>query len=93
MRSFDLAPILLEARCADDPGISSKGDMLADILASAGHRSALMVGDRESDRDAAQVNGLPFVLFAGGFSATKRRNGDLVASDYAALRRMLLSRD
>ena len=90
VRSFGLAPILLEARCADDPGITSKGDMLAGILATAGHRRAVMVGDRESDREAARVNRLPFVLFAGGFSSTKPGNGDLVAGDYAALRRLLL---
>jgi HAD superfamily hydrolase (TIGR01549 family) len=89
VRSFDLAKILLAARCADDPGIRSKGDMVAEILAAAGHRRAIVIGDRESDRDAARGNRLPFVLFTGGFSATRPSDGDVVAEDYAALRRIL----
>lgn len=90
VRSFELAPILFEARCADDPGIASKGDMVSSILDSAGHRSAVMIGDRDSDREAARVNRLPFVLFAGGFSGTRPAAGDLVASDYVKLRGLLV---
>ncbi len=90
VRAFDLAPLLLEAHCADDPGISSKADMVRDIVRVARGVPAIMIGDRDNDREAARANGLPFVLFAGGFSATEARDGDRVVHDYAELRRLLL---
>lgn len=90
VRSFALGPRLLAAHCADDPGIRSKADMLQSILRIAGHSRAVMVGDRDNDREAAHANGLPFVLFTGGFSGTRTSDGDHVAPDYATLRRLLL---
>jgi hypothetical protein len=42
--------------------------MLARLLAEFGTRSAVMVGDRASDRDAAWENGLPHVHCAFGFA-------------------------
>jgi len=45
-----------------------KGDMVASLLASFGTRSALMVGDRSSDRDAAWENGIPHVHCSFGYA-------------------------
>jgi len=47
--------------CLDTPGIGSKADMVAAALAAAATREAVMVGDRESDLEAARACGLPFV--------------------------------
>lgn len=57
-----------EARCLDSPGISSKSDMLADLLCKFETRSAVMVGDRASDWRASVDNGLPHVHLTGGFA-------------------------
>jgi phosphoglycolate phosphatase len=56
------------AYCRESPGITSKGDMLARLLEDFGTRSAVMVGDRATDRDAAWENGLPHVHCAFGFA-------------------------
>lgn len=88
--AFGLAPLLDSAKCADDPGMRSKSDMLAEIFAETGTREAVMIGDRDSDRQGAKGQRIPFVLFTGGFSGTAPADGDHVATDYAALRRMLL---
>ncbi|HEX6884165.1 MAG TPA: HAD hydrolase-like protein [Planctomycetota bacterium] len=56
------------AYCRESQGIASKADMLARLLADFGTRSAVMVGDRASDRDAAWENGLPHVHCAFGFA-------------------------
>jgi phosphoglycolate phosphatase len=56
------------AYCRETPDITSKGDMLARLLGDFGTRSAVMVGDRSSDRDAAWENGLPHVHCAFGFA-------------------------
>ena len=64
------------ARCIDSPGVESKADMVADLLLAFGTRSAVMVGDRASDRDAAWSNGLPHVHCAFGFAA---RHEDVAA--------------
>jgi phosphoglycolate phosphatase len=90
IEAFDLAPLLAEARCVDSPGIGSKADMVADILACTGVGPAVMVGDRDSDREAARASRVPFVLFTGGFEPLTPRDGDGVAASYGDLRRMLL---
>jgi phosphoglycolate phosphatase len=56
------------AYCRESPGIASKGDMIARLLEDFGTRSAVMVGDRSSDRDAAWENGIPHVHCAFGFA-------------------------
>ena len=88
--AFELGPLMDSAKCADDPGIRSKGDMLAEIFLETGERTAVMIGDRDSDRQGAVAHGIPFVLFTGGFSGTSAVAGDHVAADYAALRELLL---
>lgn len=87
--AFALAPLLSAAKCADDPGIRSKGDMLAEIFAETGTRNAVMVGDRESDRAGALAHKIPFILFTGGFAGTSPLEDDHVAQDYATVRSML----
>lgn len=57
-----------EARCLDSPGISNKSDMLQDLLLTFGTRSAVMVGDRAGDRDAAWANGLPHIHLSRGYA-------------------------
>lgn len=66
--SLELRPLVTRAYCRESPGIDSKGDMLARLLADFGTRSAVMVGDRSTDRDAAWENGLPHVHCAFGFA-------------------------
>ena len=45
----------------DSPGVADKTDMLRQAVASTGAERAVMVGDREPDRDAARALGLPFL--------------------------------
>jgi phosphoglycolate phosphatase-like HAD superfamily hydrolase len=54
-----------EARCLDSPGVSDKAGMIADLLETFGTRSAVMVGDRRGDAEAAHQNGLPHVHLEG----------------------------
>src|SRR5688572_30351376 len=54
-----------EARCLDSPGVLDKAGMVADLLETFGTRSAVMVGDRRGDADAAHQNGLPHVHLEG----------------------------
>jgi phosphoglycolate phosphatase-like HAD superfamily hydrolase len=90
IEAFDLGPILAAARCVDSPGMRSKADMVRDILADTGASRPVMVGDRDGDRQAALANRIPFVLFTGGFLATRPRPGDRVARNYEEVRRFLL---
>lgn len=57
-----------EARCLESRGIRTKTDMLADLLATFGTRSAVMVGDRAGDAHAAHANGLPHVHLKSGLA-------------------------
>jgi len=63
-----LAQLMDEGRCLDSAGIGNKADMLEDLLEFFGTRSAVMVGDRRTDRDAAWANGLPHVHLARGYA-------------------------
>ncbi len=56
-----------EGRCLASPGVRDKGDMIEDLLHTFGTRSAVMVGDRAGDRDAAWANGLPHVHIPRGY--------------------------
>lgn len=67
MDGLGLARWIEEARCLDSPGIRTKSDMVRDLLSNFGTRSAVMVGDRSSDRDAGWSNGLPHVHFDRGY--------------------------
>ena len=57
-----------EARCLDSAGVRDKAGMIEDLLLTFGVRSAVMVGDRAGDRDAAHANGLPHVHLSNGFA-------------------------
>lgn len=56
-----------EGRCLASPGVRDKADMIEDLLLTFGTRSAVMVGDRAGDRDAAWANGLPHVHIPRGY--------------------------
>lgn len=56
-----------EGRCLASPGVQDKADMIEDLLHTFGTRSAVMVGDRAGDRDAAWANGLPHVHIPRGY--------------------------
>ena len=60
-----------QARCLDSHGIADKADMIEDLLTTFGTRSAVMVGDRQGDRDAAWSNGLPHVHLERGYGGVE----------------------
>jgi len=60
-----------ELRCLDSPGIETKADMLADLLATFDTRSAVFVGDRRTDLEAARANAIPHVHLEGGFAPAR----------------------
>jgi len=66
--ALELRALVRGSYCRESPGITSKADMLARLLVDFGTRSAVMVGDRASDRDAAWQNGIPHVHCAFGFA-------------------------
>lgn len=90
LRAFGLGELVDVARCVDTPGMRSKADMIADIVERTAATRPVMVGDRANDRDAAAANGVPFVLFGGGFLPTEPADGDLVVRTYGELRAVLL---
>jgi len=63
-----LARLMDEGRCLDSAGIGNKADMIEDLLELFDTRSAVMVGDRWTDRDAAWANGLPHVHLSRGYA-------------------------
>jgi len=68
MTKLPLGELVEEGRCLDSPGVRTKADMIGDLLLTFGTRSAVMVGDRAGDRDAAWSNGLPHVHLSNGFA-------------------------
>ena len=71
MNGLGLARWIEEGRCLGMPGISNKADMITDLLATFGTRSAVMVGDRPGDRDAAWVNAVPHVHIPRGYGGVQ----------------------
>ena len=81
-----LARWIDEARCLDSPGIATKADMVADLLDTFETRSAVMIGDRDGDREAAHRNGLPHVHLRHGFAtADETVHCEAVLDSIAAL--------
>ncbi|MDP6539101.1 MAG: HAD hydrolase-like protein [Planctomycetota bacterium] len=68
LETVGLSSWIGQARCLESPGIRDKAGMIADLLETFGTQSAVMVGDRAADRDAAHANGLPHVHLANGFA-------------------------
>jgi len=68
MEKVALRELIREGRCLDSRGVRNKADMIEDLLLTFGTRSAVMVGDRSGDRDAAWANGLPHVHLSNGFA-------------------------
>ncbi len=54
--------------CLESEGVRNKPEMLGRLLERFGTRSAIMVGDRIGDREAAWENGLPHVHCSFGFA-------------------------
>jgi len=88
-----LGELVDEGRCLDSPGVVSKADMIGDLLATFGTRSAVMVGDRAGDRDAAWENGIPHVHCAFGFAAREEEvRAEGVIEDLPELLELLAAR-
>ena len=68
VRALRLDEVIDEVRCLDSPGVAEKADMIEQELTVFDTRSAVMVGDRRLDREAAWANGLPHVHCAFGFA-------------------------
>jgi len=72
-----LGALVDDAFCLDSPGITCKADMVRQAVARA--EPAVLVGDRDSDREAAALAGVPFVHRVGF-----HERGTLVAAASAA---------
>lgn len=68
LTDLGLGELVDDARCLDTPGVETKADMLRGLLELFGTRSAVMVGDRRGDAEAAHANGLPHVHLRDGFA-------------------------
>lgn len=68
MSKVELRNYISEGRCLESRGIHNKAEMIEDLLLTFGTRSAVMVGDRAGDRNAAHANGLPHVHLENGFA-------------------------
>ena len=68
LQGMGLGRLVEQARCLDSRGIDNKADMLEDLLLTFGTRSAVMVGDRAGDRDAAWANGVPHIHLSRGYA-------------------------
>jgi phosphoglycolate phosphatase-like HAD superfamily hydrolase len=64
-----LRAFVREARCLDSARVRNKTDMIADLIASFGTRSVVMVGDRATDAEAAHSNALPHIHLSSGFAS------------------------
>ena len=71
MGSLGLDRWIEEARCLHSPGVGGKADMIQDLLHTFGTRSAVVVGDRRSDRDSAWANGIPHVHIPRGYGGLR----------------------
>jgi len=81
------------ARCLESPGIRNKADMLRQLLEVFGTRSAVMVGDRRGDTEAAHANALPAVHYSGAFAeAADARGAERVVPELAQLEASLEGR-
>ncbi len=69
---------------AELPGIGSKADMVARALAAEPGRSAVFVGDRLSDRLAAEDHGLPFIACRYGYGHPEEWAGAVAVVDQVA---------
>jgi phosphoglycolate phosphatase-like HAD superfamily hydrolase len=69
-RTLRLDRWIAEGRCLHSPGVHDKSDMIADLLTTFDTRSAVMVGDRLADREAAWSNGIPHVHLSRGYAGS-----------------------
>jgi phosphoglycolate phosphatase len=81
------------ARCLESPGVRNKADMVRQLLEVFGTRSAVLVGDRRGDTEAAHANALPAVHYAGAFAeAADARGAQRVLPELAQLEHCLEGR-
>jgi len=86
MENLGLEDYVVEARCLDSKNIRDKTGMVEDLLWTFGTRSAVMVGDRAGDREAAHANGIPHVHLESGFAPDGEEFGaDSVIADFGEL--------
>ncbi len=94
LREQGLHELVDQARCLQSPGVESKADMIEDLLLTFGTRSAVMVGDRAVDRDAAHANAIPHLHLENGFAPdTERVECEAVIEDLPALLHRLRGRN
>ncbi len=60
-------------RCLGSAGVHCKADMIGDLLSTFGTRSAVMVGDRYTDAEAAHAHGVPHVHLVQGLAPKGER--------------------
>ena len=94
LSALDLASMVDEAYCLDTPGITNKAEMIERLLTVFDTRSAIMVGDRLGDRDAAWRNGIPHVHCAFGFAGStgEEVEAEATITDLGELQDKLASR-
>jgi phosphoglycolate phosphatase len=68
-RGETLRAFIAEARCLDSARVRNKTDMIRDLLESFRTRSAVMVGDRATDAEAAHSNAVPHIHLSSGFAS------------------------
>jgi phosphoglycolate phosphatase-like HAD superfamily hydrolase len=93
MQQDVLREFITEGRCLDSRGVRNKADMIEDLLLTFRTRSAVMVGDRAGDRDAAWANGLPHVHLSNGFAPRGEEvSAEATIDDFGELLPRLLRR-
>lgn len=86
LSALSLSRWIGEARCLGTPGMHSKADMIADLLRTFGTRSAVMVGDRATDAEAARANAIAHVHLTQGFAPRGETiDADAVLADLTRL--------
>ncbi len=68
LSALPLGELIDAPRCLGSSGVHCKADMVGDLLKTFGTRSAVMVGDRYTDAEAAHAHGVPHVHLAQGFA-------------------------
>ncbi len=70
LQTHDLAHLFSPWTTLQETGIQSKHELVAHYIATYGpHNNYIMVGDRYSDREAAEKNNIPFIGCAFGHAA------------------------
>lgn len=88
VRSQRLEPLFAGLYSASGAGVSSKVDLVRQLLADISHERAAMVGDRHSDIEAGRENGLFSIGCAFGFGDESELEGaDAVVRSFSEILR------